>query len=188
MDSREKSKSCDQRLLTKRDDSIKMALRTYVSSALTKIVDGDEKLAKNLEVAIFNWSVRRFQKESSWENKAFRELYKTRFVEIRRALLEANLKQRIIQKDVKLKDLVVMKADQLMPDGPYAKAILHAREKELEIESIKARIDEEYEGIFMCKKCKSKKTRYYQLQTRSADEPMTTYVECTNCNNHWKFS
>jgi transcription elongation factor S-II len=28
---------------------------------------------------------------------------------------------------------------------------------------------------------------YYQLQTRSADEPMTTFVTCVNCDNRWKF-
>ena len=26
-----------------------------------------------------------------------------------------------------------------------------------------------------------------QMQTRSADEPMTTFVTCTVCNNRWKF-
>jgi DNA-directed RNA polymerase subunit M/transcription elongation factor TFIIS len=25
------------------------------------------------------------------------------------------------------------------------------------------------------------------LMSRSADEPMTTYVTCANCKNHWKF-
>ena len=28
---------------------------------------------------------------------------------------------------------------------------------------------------FVCYKCKSKRCSYYQLQTRSADEPMTTF-------------
>ena len=39
---------------------------------------------------------------------------------------------------------------------------------------------------FTCHKCKSKKCSYYQLQTRSADEPMTTFVTCLNCNARWK--
>ena len=39
---------------------------------------------------------------------------------------------------------------------------------------------------FTCYKCKSQKCSYYQLQTRSADEPMTTYVDCLNCGNRWK--
>ena len=40
---------------------------------------------------------------------------------------------------------------------------------------------------FTCRKCKSKDCSYYQMQTRSADEPMTTFVTCENCGNRWKF-
>ena len=39
---------------------------------------------------------------------------------------------------------------------------------------------------FVCGKCKSKKCTYYQLQTRSADEPMTTFVTCLDCGNRFK--
>ncbi|TDL15784.1 transcription elongation factor [Rickenella mellea] len=41
---------------------------------------------------------------------------------------------------------------------------------------------------FQCGKCKQRKTIYRQAQTRSADEPMTTFVTCVNCGNRWKFS
>ena len=40
---------------------------------------------------------------------------------------------------------------------------------------------------FTCGKCKQKKVAYYQMQTRSADEPMTTFCNCTICGNRWKF-
>ena len=40
--------------------------------------------------------------------------------------------------------------------------------------------------IFKCRKCKSNECTYYQMQTRSADEPMTTFVSCINCGNRWK--
>lgn len=40
---------------------------------------------------------------------------------------------------------------------------------------------------FQCGRCKQRKCRYRQQQTRSADEPMTTFVTCTNCGNRWKF-
>uniref|UniRef100_A0A7N0TCD7 Transcription elongation factor n=1 Tax=Kalanchoe fedtschenkoi TaxID=63787 RepID=A0A7N0TCD7_KALFE len=40
---------------------------------------------------------------------------------------------------------------------------------------------------FKCGKCGQRKTTYFQLQTRSADEPMTTFVTCVNCDNRWKF-
>ncbi|CAM9647741.1 unnamed protein product [Laminaria digitata] len=45
----------------------------------------------------------------------------------------------------------------------------------------------EQEGMFECGRCKSTKTTYTQKQTRSADEPMTTFVTCGNCKNRWKF-
>ncbi|KAL1813896.1 hypothetical protein ACET3Z_023961 [Daucus carota] len=40
---------------------------------------------------------------------------------------------------------------------------------------------------FKCGRCKKNECTYYQMQTRSADEPMTTYVTCVNCDNRWKF-
>ncbi|KAK9053586.1 hypothetical protein SSX86_024660 [Deinandra increscens subsp. villosa] len=40
---------------------------------------------------------------------------------------------------------------------------------------------------FKCGRCGKRQCTYYQLQTRSADEPMTTFVTCVNCDNHWKF-
>jgi DNA-directed RNA polymerase subunit M/transcription elongation factor TFIIS len=44
------------------------------------------------------------------------------------------------------------------------------------------------DGMVRCGKCKSMKTTYYSLQTRSADEPMTNFFTCTNCNHKWKMS
>lgn len=41
--------------------------------------------------------------------------------------------------------------------------------------------------IFKCSKCKQNKCVYSQLQTRSCDEPMTTFVTCTVCGHVWKF-
>ncbi|KAB2092058.1 hypothetical protein ES319_A02G002800v1 [Gossypium barbadense] len=40
---------------------------------------------------------------------------------------------------------------------------------------------------FKCGRCGKRDTSYYQMQTRSADEPRTTYVTCVNCNNQWEF-
>ena len=42
--------------------------------------------------------------------------------------------------------------------------------------------------IFECGKCRQRKCTYFQMQTRSADEPMTTFVNCLVCGNRWKFS
>ncbi|KAJ3730751.1 hypothetical protein C8R42DRAFT_15402 [Lentinula raphanica] len=42
--------------------------------------------------------------------------------------------------------------------------------------------------LFQCGRCKQKKTRYCQAQTRSPNEPMKTIVNCINCGNEWTFS
>lgn len=37
------------------------------------------------------------------------------------------------------------------------------------------------EGAHKCRKCKSKNTITYLRQTRSADEPMTEFMQCKTC-------
>ncbi|XP_077460970.1 transcription elongation factor A protein 2-like isoform X2 [Stigmatopora argus] len=41
--------------------------------------------------------------------------------------------------------------------------------------------------MFVCKNCRGKNCTYTQVQTRSADEPMTTFVVCNDCGKRWKF-
>lgn len=43
------------------------------------------------------------------------------------------------------------------------------------------------EGVLECK-CGSRKVFSFSKQTRSADEPMTTYAECVACNAKWTYS
>jgi transcription elongation factor S-II len=40
--------------------------------------------------------------------------------------------------------------------------------------------------MFKCRRCGSRSCNYYEMQTRSADEPMTQFITCLDCNNHWK--
>lgn len=43
------------------------------------------------------------------------------------------------------------------------------------------------DGILKCPRCKSMKTQYIEVQTRSADEPTTKKCNCNNCDYRWKF-
>jgi transcription elongation factor S-II len=47
-------------------------------------------------------------------------------------------------------------------------------------------IDPDASGGFRCSKCGSEKTTHYQMQTRSADEPMTVFICCLKCGKRWK--
>jgi transcription elongation factor S-II len=44
--------------------------------------------------------------------------------------------------------------------------------------------------LFTCPRstCKSKRCTYYEMQTRSADEPMTIFVTCLDCGKNFKRS
>ena len=43
------------------------------------------------------------------------------------------------------------------------------------------------DGILKCPRCKSMKTEYVEVQTRSADEPTTKKCTCNTCDYRWKF-
>lgn len=66
------------------------------------------------------------------------------------------------------------------------------QEKKIEKENLdKAMVAQEEKVVsdaLECGKCHKKRVSYTQAQTRSADEPMTTFCECLECGNRWKFS
>ncbi|KAI8851458.1 transcription factor S-II, central domain-containing protein [Chytridium lagenaria] len=81
--------------------------------------------------------------------------------------------------------IVTMTAEELMSDE-MRRAAEEARRINMQ-HSMTAPPQEAETDAFKCGKCHQRKCTYYQKQTRSADEPMTTFVRCTNCGNKWKF-
>jgi len=96
-----------------------------------------------------------------------------------------DFRRRVLLGEIKPEEIDCMTADDMASD---------ARKEENEVIRKKALIECE-RGLqevastdqFRCGKCGQRKTTYFQLQTRSADEPMTTFVQCVNCNARWKF-
>lgn len=62
------------------------------------------------------------------------------------------------------------------------KDIIDSKRSDFMIKHMKAK-----DGMYTCSKCKGKKTTFYEQQTRSADEPMTTFVQCLDCGHNMKF-
>ena len=44
------------------------------------------------------------------------------------------------------------------------------------------------EGVLKCGKCGHSRTFSFTKQTRSADEPMTTFATCMTCKHKWTYS
>jgi len=83
------------------------------------------------------------------------------------------------------KDLCEMSSKQLASDEVRQKHEAISKEKARH-KTILLSDNQPSTDQFRCGKCKQYKTTYYQLQTRSADEPMTTFITCTVCGNRWK--
>ena len=143
----------------------------------------------NLEKCILNHAKERADEigeEAAWDNHKYSSIYKHKFLSIQKSLKDnPELKTKITEKIIKPLEVVMMKPEQLCPEGLYAKQIETKIHKDLRKEYLSREIKNQ-EGFFTCGRCKSKKTTYYQLQTRSADEPMTTFVSCLNCDRNWK--
>ena len=88
----------------------------------------------------------------------------------------------INNKEIKARDTGKMNHQELSPDK-WEELIQQKKEKD---ENRYAPKLEANTDNYTCRKCKSRECSYYQLQTRSADEPMTTYVTCVKCGNRWK--
>jgi DNA-directed RNA polymerase subunit M/transcription elongation factor TFIIS len=161
--------------------------REYVLDRLSSLLEipKTDTLCVNLEKSIFNHSVRKV-KEPSWENKWFSSVYKQKFLQIQFNIQNSpTLKQKIIEKLTKTSDVVKMLPQHLWPNGPVDTLIEEKIVRDMRKEFL-ARENRNCEGFFTCNRCKKNKTTYYQLQTRSADEPMTTFVSCLNCGKNWK--
>ena len=164
-------------------------LRDYAMQQFATVFTAEAQY-KNAEKSVFTWAVqqtKRLGQAPSWENRDFRWRYRHRVQSVMFNLRKSpTLLGSIEQKQVKAKDLGSMTPTQFWPEGPMGQMEFKLKTKELSIEAAKAELDEDYEGQFKCGKCKSKKTTYYQLQTRSADEPMTCYITCVACGHRWK--
>jgi len=140
----------------------------------------------NLEKGVFNSTIK-YCKENSYQlNWSCKEFEKKYSVSARRLLANISyttnaeeFKYKLKTGDVKSYDAVEFTKEELNPD-------VWGRLKAESLAKLTIKKETLEDGMFKCNKCKSMKTVYYQLQTRSADEPMTTYVTCTNCETRWK--
>lgn len=165
--------------------------RQFVIERLATLLEipTDSTTCINLEKCILNHATdraREMGEEPAWDNHKYSNIYKHKFLSLQKNLKEnPDLKEKIVNKKLKSHEIINMRPEQLIPHGLYAKQIEIKIHNDIRKEYLSREIKNQ-EGFFTCGRCKSKKTTYYQLQTRSADEPMTTYVSCLNCDRNWK--
>ena len=169
----------------------KHTVRDKFREILMHNLDLSELEATDLEIGIFNSTLdyaNSLRIQLSWNSPLFMETY----INNARSIY-SNLKQdsyisnetlygRLKNKEFTPHELAYMSKEELFPD----------RWKEI-IDKQKLKLKSAYEirqtamtDAIKCSKCKNNKISYYEVQIRSADEPMTQFFTCITCGNKWK--
>ena len=168
-------------------------VRDRIQALYTKCLDGDERLAAGLERCTYN-VVAETAKSACvprfWENKQFKKMYTTK---ARSLMFNLNnpatphLKRDLMTRyDLTcLREFVRMTPQQMYPEL-WAPAYKELRKKAMRGKP--EEIDKNHVGLYRCSRCKSMRTDYKLIQTRSADEPSSAFVLCGDCGKRWKMS
>ena len=169
-----------------RNDSKRNLMVKYINNVVNHIV-----ISRKIEKGIYNYVIgvaKQKNIQRSWENQMFINLYKSKVLSIY-SNLDTNsyinnnqLIKNIISGEIKPENVGFLSVYDTFPDN--WKELLNIKSKR---DKIKYELKPEaMTNLFKCRKCGSRETSYYEVQTRSADEPMTQFITCLSCNNRWK--
>ena len=151
----------------------------------------NDVLSRQIEQQLYNGSIRAAKERSirrTWTNPLFKQLYISR---IRSFYSNAssdsyiennNLKDKIMNGDIKVEQISELSVYDICPEN-WAELL----DKKIKRDKIKYEMKPTaMTDLFKCRKCSSRSSSYYEVQTRSADEPMTQFITCLDCGNRWK--
>jgi transcription elongation factor S-II len=158
--------------------------RAKIRVRLDKLINNSTNTT-NLEKGVYNYSLKeadRLKVVKKWDNTKFVRIYVDRLRSIFINLSNTDIAERLTNGDIKAQDIAFLSHQEMAP-GQWTelinqKIIKDKYKFEMNVQSAT--------DTFTCRKCHKNQCTYYQQQTRSADEPMTTFVQCINCDNRWK--
>lgn len=163
-------------------DPVRIKCRELLATALKTGDDyitigaDDEELGAQIEEAVFQ--------EFKNTDAKYKNRVRSRIANLKDAK-NPNLRRNVLCGNIAPDVFARMTAEEMASDE------LKEMRKNLTKEAIRehqmARTGGTQTDLFSCGKCKKKNCTYTQVQTRSADEPMTTFVFCNECGNRWKF-
>ncbi len=146
---------------------------------------------RSLEKGIFETSYQNAQKAyiaRNWKTPQFIEIYRQTVRSVlsnihpESPVKNPRLLNRVLEGEFKLADIPAMTSYEMFPEKWFElKDKLLQREQKI-LEGNKSRATDQ----FKCRRCGKRECTYYELQTRSADEPMTIFVTCLNCGKEWR--
>jgi DNA-directed RNA polymerase subunit M/transcription elongation factor TFIIS len=168
------------------------ALRKKFLNSLSFLEDhfNKEEIEK-LETSVFEVSYDSAVKlyvPKNWKSPQFCELYRQNI----RSLISnihpsspvnnQRLIKRVLDGEFELHRIPYMTSYEMFPEKwMELEDKLLIREQKI-LEGNKSRATDQ----FKCRRCNKKECTYYEMQTRSADEPMTIFITCLNCGKRWR--
>ena len=169
--------------------------RNIIANKFDKIIK-NTKISRQIEQSIYNYTIKKCIKndiERNWNNKLFMNIYLSKIRSIYSNLNSdsyinnKNLLKKVLNKEIDSKCIGDMSNIDLYPEN-WEKIL----EKKSKIDKMKySHKKTSMSSSFKCSKCGGCQTSYYQIQTRSADEPMTQFRFCLDqfevgCTHKWK--
>lgn len=164
-------------------DSFRQNIRRKFSEKIKDDISGN--IGVNLEKGIYNRTLQKADEMNivkKWDNPYFVQLYIDWLKCIFINLNNVEVMNMITSKKIKAHELAFMTHQDMNP-RMWKKIIEDKKNRDKNKFELKV---EASTDLFTCRACKSNKCTYTQQQTRSADEPMTTFVTCLECGKRWK--
>jgi len=176
-----------QESIAANSDQFRKNMTTQFQLLLEQGNDADyETCAINIEKGIFNYTIKEANSKKiikKWDNAPFVQMYidrmRTVYINLKTA---ADLLAQVQEGDIAPQQVAFM-THQEMNQEQWKTLI----EQKMKRDASKYNTNiEASTDMYTCRKCKSKKCTYYELQTRSADESATIFVTCLNCGKNWR--
>lgn len=164
------------------DDSTRNGSVVALYTALA--IEQDDPASRVLRVAT-DIEMHVFKSENMSVSGPYRQRLRTLLMNLRNRK-NPELRERLLAGALAPKAFITMSPQEMAPDA--LKQEIEKLQKQNLFDAQGATEKRAVTDRFTCGKCKHKKVSYYQMQTRSADEPLTTFCTCENCGNRWKFS
>jgi DNA-directed RNA polymerase subunit M/transcription elongation factor TFIIS len=159
-------------------------LNTFFHGVLTK------EEVHHLEGTIYNHCLQSSKKKNivpDWTNQQFLNYYirKIRHISVNlhpnTYIENKNLYERYRSGECSIEEIISLTETELFPERNRELAEkMFLREQRL-LEGNKAAATDQ----FRCPRCGKRQCTFYEMQTRSADEPMTIFIQCVNCGKRW---
>ena len=164
-------------------------VKRVIGAKCSAILNSEEQA--DFEKGIYNYAIQEGKRKGIycvWENPEFQTMYD---ITARRSITNLDggsyignnrLYERLKDGEFLPHDIPFMTIYELYPEkwGALQEMATKREAKMLEVDKSMAT------DMFRCSRCNKRQCTYYELQTRSADEPMTQFIRCLNCGKQWK--